>query len=125
MRIFNSLLYTIIMRLLKNLFLIFLVIFLSSSLVRNIIDYQKKKDFFEKFKTQVEKEKKKQLTLKTEILKKTDAYQLEKTIRNKLNLAKPDETVVILPLPTPTPKLITLPPLPNWQQWWQVFFRQN
>ena len=113
------------MRLLKNLFLIFLVIFLSSSLVRNIIDYQKKKDFFEKFKTQIEKEEKKQLTLKTEILKKTDAYELEKTFRNKLNLAKPDETVVILPLPTPTTKPITPTPLPNWQQWWQVFFRQN
>ena len=110
------------MRLLKNLFLIFLVIFLSSSLIRNIVDYQKKKDFFSKFKALVQKEEKKKLSLKTDILKKSDPYELEKKIRNKLNLTRPDEVSIILPLPTSTPVPITPTPLPNWQQWWRVFF---
>lgn len=113
------------MRLLKNLFLVFLVVFLSSSLIRNIIDFQKKKDFLQKFKTRVEKEEKKKLELKTEILKKTDAYQLEKTIRDKLNLTRSDEIVVVLPALTPTPTVVAPTPVPNWQQWWEVFFKQN
>jgi len=117
--------YTYTMRLIKNIFLVFLVIFLSSSLIRNIIDYQKKKEFLQKFKAQVEKEDKKKLTLKTEILKKTDSYELEKKIRNKLNLTRPNEVAVILPVPSPTQLPITPMPLPNWQQWWQVFFNNN
>jgi len=112
------------MKLLKNLFLVFLVIFLSSSLIRNIIDYQKKMDFIQKFEAEVEKEKKKKLTLKTEILKKTDPYELEKTMRDKLNLTRKNEIVVILPLPSPTPMPVTPTPLPNWQQWWQIFFKE-
>jgi len=111
------------MKLLKNLFLVFLVVFLSSSLIRNVIDYQKKIDFIQKFKAEVEKEKKKKLTLKTEILKKTDPYELEKTMRDKLNLTRKNEIVVILPLPSPTPAPITPTPLPSWQQWWQIFFK--
>ena len=113
------------MRFLKNFFFIFLVIFLSSSLVRNIIVYQKKIDFFQKFKALVEKEKKRKLVLKTQILKKTDPYEVEKTIRNKLNLTQPDELAVILPLPTPTPVPVTPTPPPNWRKWWEVFFKQN
>lgn len=110
------------MSLLKNVFLIFLVIFLSSSLIRNIFDYQKKIDFFKKYQTEVAKEKKKKLSLRTEVLKKTDPYQLEKTIRDKLNLSKPDELSVILPKPTSVPTQITPSPLPSWQQWRDLFW---
>ncbi|PIV09613.1 hypothetical protein COS31_04725 [Candidatus Roizmanbacteria bacterium CG02_land_8_20_14_3_00_36_15] len=113
------------MRWLKNIFLIFLIIFFSSSLIRNVVNYQNRIAFLKRFKSEVEKEKKKKLTLQTEILKKSDFYELEKTIRNKLNLARPDEVAIILPPPTPTPTIITPTPLPNWQQWWQLFFMQS
>src|SRR4030042_5544054 len=99
---------------LKNVFLIFLVIFLSSSLIRNIFDYQKKIDFYKKYQTELALEKKKKLSLQTEVLKKTDPYELEKTIRDKLNLSRPDELSVILPQPSPRPTIINPPPLPNW-----------
>lgn len=112
------------MRFLKGVFLVFLIIFLFSSLIRNVFDYRNKVDFVQKYKTEVEKEKKKKLSLQTEILKKSDPYELEKTIRNKLNLTRPDELSVILPQPSPTPVVITPTPAPNWQQWWQVFFGQ-
>ncbi len=110
------------MRLIKNLILVFLVFFLSFSLIRTVVDFQKKKQFLQRFQTEVNKEEKKKLELEAEILKKTDRYQLEKTIRNKLNLSQPDEVVIILPPPTPTPTKSIPPPPPNWQKWWQVFF---
>ncbi len=111
------------MSFLKNIFLVFLVIFLSSSLIRNIFDYQKKIDFYKKYQDELSQEKKRKLSLRTEVLKKTDPYELEKTIRDKLNLSKTDELSVILPKLSPSPTPI-IPPLPtNWQQWWQIFFK--
>ena len=107
---------------LKNIFLVFLVIFLSSSLIRNIFDYQKKIDFYKKYQTELSQEKKKKLSLQTEVLKKTDPYELEKTIRDKLNLSKPDELSVLIPQPTPAPTKITPTPLANWQQWKNLFW---
>jgi cell division protein FtsB len=109
------------MSFLKNLFLVFLIIFLSSSLIRNIFDYQKKMEFYKKYQEELRQEKKKKLTLQTEILKKTDPFELEKTIRDKLNLSQPGELSVILPEKTPTPTQITPTPLPNWQQWLNLF----
>lgn len=110
------------MRLIKNLILFFLVFFLSFSLIRTVVDFQKKKQFLQRFQTEVDKEEKKKLELEAEILKKTDQYQLEKTIRNKLNLSQPDEVVIILSPPTPTPTKAISPPLSNWKKWWRVFF---
>ena len=60
--------------------------------------------------------------LKTQLVKKSDTNEIEKTIRNKLNMLKQDEVAIILRQPTPTPLLITPTPLPNYLQWWQVFF---
>jgi len=111
------------MSLLKNAFLVFLVIFLSSSLIRNIFDYQKKIDFYKKYQNELAQEKKKKLSLQTEVLKKTDPYELEKTIRDKLNLSKSDEMSVILPKPSPTQTQISPTPLANWQQWRDLFWQ--
>jgi len=53
---------------------------------------------------------------------------IEEEARNKLNMARPGETIVILP--KNLKKLVngdqkkTSPPLPNWQKWWQLFFPQ-
>jgi len=106
-------------RLLLYLFLIFIII----SLIKNIIDYRKKYNFYLGFKQDFEKEKKKNIEYKTEYLKKTDHNELEKTIRNRLNLSKPDELVVIMQRPTPTPFIITPTPLPNWRQWMNLYFK--
>jgi len=53
---------------------------------------------------------------------------IEEEARNKLNMARPGETIVILP--KNLKKLVNgdqkkaPPPLPNWQKWWQLFFPQ-
>jgi len=65
-----------------------------------------------------------------EIFQKYQYYQsdefVEEEARNKLNMSKPGETIVILP-PSPTtflnqPGEKTNLPLPNWKKWWNLFF---
>jgi len=111
------------MKTLRNIILVFFILFLFSSFVRNLFDYRNKLQFYQQYKKDYEGEKKQNITLKTEVLKKTSQNELEKTIRNKLNLLKPDEVAVMLPSPTPIPVTPTPIPLPIWEQWWKVFFR--
>ena len=111
------------MKIVRNIILICFVLFLFSSLVRNLFDYRNKLQFYDEYKKEYEKEKKENTALKTEVLKKTSQSELEKTIRNKLNLLKPDEVAVILPSPTPIPITHTPTPLPNWMQWWKLFVK--
>jgi cell division protein FtsB len=111
------------MKIVRNIILICFVLFLFSSLVRNLFDYRNKLQFYDEYKKEYEKEKKENTALKTEVLKKTSQSELEKTIRNKLNLLKPDEVAVILPSPTPIPITPTPTPLPNWMQWWKLFVK--
>ncbi|NMB83973.1 hypothetical protein GYA28_01660 [Candidatus Roizmanbacteria bacterium] len=107
----------------KKIFFVLLVIFLFSSLTKNLLGYQEKIRFYNDFRQELEKEKKTNLTLKTQVMKISDPHELEKTIRNKLNLTQPGEQTIILPEPSPTPAITTPTPLPNWQLWWQVFTR--
>ena len=100
---------------------ILFLLFLVSSLTKNIVDYQKKLQFYEDYKTGFESEKKRNITLKTEVLKNSDLNEIEKTLRNKLNLLKPDEIAIIVPKPTPTVLIITPTPLPTWKQWKDLF----
>lgn len=110
---------------LPRVLLSLLFIFIVFTLVKNIIDYQDKIKFYNQYQQEYEAQKKKNLSLQTEILKKTDPFEVEKTIRNKLNLSKEGEIDIILPKPSPTPVIVTPTPLPNWRQWWNVFFKTN
>ena len=108
----------------RKTLLFLVVLFLFFSLSKNIFDYRKTLNFYDSFKNDYEKEKKNNITLRTEILKNNDPNELEKTIRDKLNLLKDNEIAVIIPQPTATPEPPKKPVLPIYQQWFQVFFRQ-
>lgn len=110
------------MKLIKKIVIFLLLVFFFSSLSKNLLDYGKKIQFYQDFKDNYDKEKKRNMELKTDILKESDPTEIEKTIRNKLNLLKPDEVAIILPQPTPTPILITPTPIPNYLKWWKAFF---
>lgn len=52
---------------------------------------------------------------------------IEEVARNKLNLSRPNETVVVIPLETinqviASNKELEEPKLPNWQGWLRLFF---
>jgi cell division protein FtsB len=111
------------MRLIKNIIFIFLILFLFSSLLKNIFNHQNRLQFYQDYKNEFEKEEKRNIELKTEVVRKKSSEEIEKTIRNKLNLAKPNEVVVILPHPTSVPAIISPTPAPNWKQWLNLFFK--
>ena len=107
----------------RRFLLIVIILFLFFSLSKNIFDYHKTVSFYESYKSDYEKEKKSNITLKTMILKNNDPSELEKTIRNRLNLLKNNEVAVIIPQPTPTVSPASAPVLPIYQQWLMVFFK--
>lgn len=111
------------MKALKNIVGIFLVVFLLFSLLKNIFNYKDKIKFYENYKKNFEGEKKKNIELKTEVVKKKSTTEVEKTIRNDLNLLKPNEIAIIIPSPTPRPVTITPMPGENWQQWLELFLK--
>ncbi|MFH1826924.1 MAG: septum formation initiator family protein, partial [bacterium] len=88
----------------KRIFVTIILIFLFFSLTKNIFDYRKTINFYQSFKNDYEKEKKKKIILQTNILKSQDPYEVEKIIRNKLNLLKDGEVALIIPRPTTIPK---------------------
>lgn len=51
---------------------------------------------------------------------------IEEEARNKLNMARLGETIIILPPNLEQVlgqnKVERTPPLPNWQRWWKLFF---
>lgn len=113
------------MRTLRGLVFAVVMIFLFWSLIRNILDYKEKVKFYEDYKNRYEYEKKQKLSLKTELLKKSSLYEIEKIIRNKLNLLKSEEVALILPQPTPTPTVISPVPVPNWKKWLDVYLNDE
>ncbi len=105
----------------KKIAVIFVIVFLFYSLVKNTLDYRRNLQFYQNYRDNYLKENKTNITLKTELLKNNSLMELEKTIRNKLNLLRPNEVAIISNLPTPTPAPLTPTPLPHYQQWWSLF----
>jgi hypothetical protein len=111
------------MKTVKNTLAVFFIAFLLFSLLKNIFNYKDKMKFFEDYRHDFEAEKKKNIELKTEIVKKKSVTEVEKTIRNDLNLLKENEIALILPSPTPSPQRISPTPAPSWQQWLDLFVK--
>lgn len=64
--------------------------------------------------------------LKKELDFKSSDQFAEEEIRNKLGLAKPGETIVVLPKNDGLQSTVNSQPttdLPNWQKWWNLFFK--
>lgn len=106
----------------KRIFIAIILIFLFFSLTKNLFDYRKTITFYEGFRRDYEKEKKRKIELKTNILKSKDPYEIEKILRNKLSLLKEGEIAIIIPNPTPTPKQKKPPVKPVYQQWVEALF---
>ena len=101
-----------------------ILLFILYVLTRNVFDYTDKLHYYEQYKERYNKEKNQNLKLKTQIAKQNDPSELEKTIREKLNLLRPDEVDILLPSPTPTPPVYVPTESPNWIKWRDVFFHQ-
>ncbi|PJC31454.1 hypothetical protein CO051_04115 [Candidatus Roizmanbacteria bacterium CG_4_9_14_0_2_um_filter_39_13] len=109
------------MRRIRMLFLYGLVIFFILSLTKNIIEYQKNLSFYTDYRNEFTSEKKRSIELKTQLVKTQDINEFEKIVRNKLNLHKADETIMVIPNPTPTIVTPTPTLLPTYRRWLNVF----
>ncbi|NCO88887.1 hypothetical protein AUK04_02145 [Candidatus Roizmanbacteria bacterium CG2_30_33_16] len=113
------------MRFFKQFVYFIIVVFLFYSLTHNFSNYIKNIEYYNKNKENYQKEQKNNITLKTQLRKQQAPSEIEKTIRNQLNLLKPNEVSLIISLPTPTPIIPTPSPVPNYLQWLRIFSGSN
>ncbi len=110
------------MKWIKNGVFVFLLIFFGTSLIRMALDYRTNKHFFNRTQNAFIQAEEKHKKLQSSYAMTSDMYEFEKNIRNKLNFHKPDEIIVMIPDPSPTP---TKAPEKNYQpyrQWVDLFF---
>lgn len=109
-------------RLIKNGLFILILAVLIGSLSRNIFLYKDKLAFYHDYRKEYEKTRDVNKKLKSDLKKSEDYYQVEKEVREKLNLLQPDETAIIIPKvtipPEPTPTVVKEP----YQEWIDLFF---
>ncbi len=107
----------------RRIVLFLVAFFFVSALSKSIFDYRKNLAFYEQYKQEFEAEKKRNIELKTQLVKTEDSYEFEKTVRNKLNLHKEDEVIVVIPNPTPTVLSPTPTVVPNYMKWLDIFMK--
>lgn len=107
----------------KKGFAIIVFVFLLSSFVKNSLEYKKNLSIFQETKQEYEQEKKRNIELKTQKMREKDPSEIEKTIRNKLNMVKKNEIAFIIPPPTSIPTPSSAPTLPVYKQWVKLFMK--
>jgi len=107
----------------KQVILFILAVFFLSALSKNIFEYRKNLSFYKQNRDAFEKEKKANIELKTLLVKTNDIHEFEKTVRNKLNLHKSNEYILVIPDPSPTPDTPVPTTVPNPVKWLQIFLK--
>src|SRR3989338_6158372 len=105
----------------RSYFFLLVTLILALSLIKNILNYNKKSLLYRQIQTEQQKLDRENKQLKSELKKNSDPDYTEAKIRQQLNLLKPGEMAVIIPTvmisPTPNPT----PILPVYRQWLELF----
>jgi hypothetical protein len=106
----------------KIAFLIVLL-FLVISLIRNLFDYQRNLSFYDQTKTNFQKAllKNKELVIRKQA--NASPFEIEKNLRNKQNLLRKNELIIIIPSPSPIPTPAAKPSEYPYRQWMRLFFQ--
>ena len=113
----------------SKLLFILITIILGVSLYRNFTKVKSSKDRIEQARRKVEELKDQNTKLKRNLQEKESEEFIERELRNKLNLARKDEIVLVLPddeilrklAPEKVEEQQDLPD-PNWKKWLKLFF---
>lgn len=108
----------------KNILFFFIAISLIFSLSKNILDFKSKQDFSSEIQSELKKAEIENAQLKSSRTKAKDPYEVEKILRNKLNLTRPGEYILILPTPELSPSPTPTPIQQPYKQWLEVFMIQ-
>lgn len=92
-------------------------IFLMASLVRSILSVREKENIVIEEEKRLEALKKEKKILDQSLEKLDSPLFLEKQAREKLNLGKDGEYVVVLPISSPFPSPTPSPVLEHWEEW--------
>lgn len=106
----------------RNTLIIAVALFLMYSLSKTLLDYRSKIQFYDQNYQEYQAAYDKNKELKSSNIKSQDYYAVERNIREKLNLSKPGEVIVVIPKPSTIPTPTTAPILPPYKQWVSVFF---
>ena len=96
-------------------------IILIIELSRSVMDLLDKGKIIEQTQKRLERAKAKNKELKKRLAEVQSLAFIEKQAREKLNLAREGEVVVILPKITPEPEIEEAKELANWQKWLKLF----
>lgn len=108
--------------------LFFIVVIASlvviNNLVHSIYNLSQKKDLITQTKAELNQEKQKNTELKKLVAESTKPQFVEEQARDKLQLVKPGEAVVIMPtMPEEhAAQNVSESEKPHWQEWLEVFF---
>lgn len=115
--------------LLVNIVIILVTAFFGISLIRNIVRVTKAKQQIAETAVEVAKFQKQNQELKNRLSEVDSQNFTEMQLRDKLGLAKPGETVLVLPDPEILKKLAPqetneqqVLPEANWEKWYKLFF---
>ena len=96
--------------------------FLVISLIRNVTDYQRNISFYEQTKNNFDKSLLENKQLKVQKQSSSSPFEVEKSLRNKQNLLRDNEIMVIIPSPSPIPTPQVEPTEVPYKQWIRLFF---
>ena len=97
--------------------------FLVISLIRNVIDYQRNMSFYNQTKNNFDKAQLENKVLKVQKQSDSSPFEVEKNLRNKQNLLRENEIIVIIPSPSPLPTPFVRPTKAPIKQWIELFFQ--
>ena len=106
----------------KIVFLIVLL-FLVVSLIRNVADYQRNISFYDQIKSNFDKAFLENKSLKVHKQAGSSPFEIEKSLRNKQNLLRENELMVIIPSPSAVPTPYLRPTDLPYKQWARLFFQ--
>jgi len=107
----------------RKIVFIIVLFFLVISLIRNVTDYQRNISFYDQTKNNYNKALLENKELKIHKLAGSSPFEIEKNLRNKQNLLRENEIIVIIPSPSPAPTPFLRPTEPPYKQWMRLFFQ--
>jgi len=108
----------------KILFIIIIIVFLLiiNDLAHSIYDIWQKKDFVSDAQKDLNFQKQENQRLKSALSYSQTQEFIEKAARDNLFMVKKGEQKVLLPKETEEALKEKKESLPNWKQWWELFF---
>jgi len=108
----------------KILFIIIVIfcLFVINDLIRSIYDIWQKKDFVREVQKELNFQKQENQRLKSALSYSQTQEFIEKEARDKLFMVKKGEQKVLFPNETEEALKEKKESLPNWKQWWELFF---